>query len=131
VNHHFHELYSGLQWTGTHLFRYGIGAGPLLLLEQTITRVHLDPTAERSNNRLQLGGAVEAQLDYAINDAWQLALYSALQFRPAVDKKDFSFGVSLQFNWGALGKDQTNETRTPAEKKLALNGYYQPPASIQ
>jgi len=116
VNHHFYELYSGLQWTGTRLFRYGIGAGPLLLLEQTITRVRLDPSTMRTNNRLQLGGAVEAQLDYAFNDSWELALNSALQFRPAVNKQDFSFGVSLQFNWGGLRKDEITKARMPVEK---------------
>jgi hypothetical protein len=114
VHHHFYELGSTLQWTGTKLFRYGLGAGPLLIVEQTMTRVQLDETKERTNNRLQLGGVLEAQLDYAFNTTWELALTAALQFRPAVKKQDFAFGVSLQYNRGAPRKDDSTKPKTPA-----------------
>lgn len=119
VHHHFYELFSGLQWTGTRLFRYGIGGGPLLLLEQTITRVRLSETTERTYNRLQLGGLVEAQLDYAFNNSWELGLFSTLQFRPAVQKSDFSFGISLNFNMGTTRKDDTPKPRIPAPVQVS------------
>ncbi|WP_141733503.1 hypothetical protein [Oligoflexus tunisiensis] len=114
VHHHFYELASTLQWTGTHLFRYGLGAGPLLLVEQTITRIRIDESIKRTNNRLQLGALLEAQLDYAFNTTWELALVAAIQLRPAVNKRDFSFGVSLQFNKGNPRKDDTIKPRIPA-----------------
>lgn len=112
VHHHFYELASALQWTGSKLFRYGLGAGPLLLVEQTMTRVQLDESKVRSNNRLQLGAVVEAELDYAFNTTWELALTAAWQFRPAVKKQDFAFGVSLQFNKGNVRKDDSPKPRT-------------------
>jgi hypothetical protein len=112
VHHHFHELYSGLQWTGTRLFRYAIGAGPLLLLEQTITRIQLSETTERTNNRWQLGWLAEAELDYAFNDSYELALYLTWQLRPAANKDDISFGVSLQFNRGNVHKEAPGQVST-------------------
>jgi hypothetical protein len=121
VHHHFYELASTLQWTGTKLFRYGIGAGPLLLVEQTITRVQLEERQERSNNRLQLGGVVEAELDYAFNANWELALVAAWQFRPIVKKQDFAFGVSLQFNKGNLRKDDSPKARIPYPAKVSTH----------
>ncbi|HYX38131.1 MAG TPA: hypothetical protein VE954_33950 [Oligoflexus sp.] len=119
VHHHFYELASNLQWTTTHLFRYGIGAGPLLLLEQTITRVQLSETQNRTNNRLQLGGMVEAQLDYAFHSAWELGLMAAIQFRPAVQKQDFSFGVSINFNPSNVRKDDTTKPRMPGPAQVS------------
>jgi hypothetical protein len=114
VHHHFYELASTLQWTGTHLFRYGVGLGPLLLVEQTITRIRIDRNIERTNNRLQLGTSLEAQLDYAFNTTWELALIGAIQLRPATNKQDFSFGVSLQYNKGGPRKDDTTKPRIAA-----------------
>jgi hypothetical protein len=119
VHHHFYEIGSALQWTGTKLFRYGLGAGPLLIVEQTMTRVQLEETKERTNTRLQLGGVVEAQLDYAFNTTWELALTAAFQFRPAVKKQDFAFGVSLQYNRGAPRKDDSTKPTTPLPVKAS------------
>ncbi len=119
VHHHFYELASALQWTGTKLFRYGVGAGPLLLVEQTMTRIQLDETRARSNNRVQLGATVEAELDYAFNANWELALVAAWQFRPAVEKQDFAFGVSLQFNKGHFSKEESPKPRTPPPGKVS------------
>jgi hypothetical protein len=121
VHHHFYELASTVQWTGTRLFRYGIGAGPLLLVEQTMTRVQLEERKERSNNRLQLGGVVEAELDYAFNTTWELALVAAWQFRPAVKKQDFTFGVSLQFNKGNPRKDDSPKPRIPYPAQVSTH----------
>jgi hypothetical protein len=58
-------------------------------------------------------GVVEAQLDYAFDTTWELALTAALQFRPAVNKQDFSFGVSLQYNLCAARKDDSTKPSTP------------------
>jgi hypothetical protein len=121
VHHHFYELASALQWTGTQLFRYGVGAGPLLIIEQTMTRVQLEETKNRTNNRAQLGATVEAQLDYAFNSRWELALTAAWQFRPAVKKQDFAFGVSLQFNKGSVRKDDSLKPRTPMPAQVSTH----------
>lgn len=121
VHHHFYELASTLQWSATKLFRYSLGAGPLLLVEQTMTRVQLEESKTRSNNRLQLGAMVEAQLDYAFNTTWELALTAGWQFRPAVKKQDFAFGVSLQFNKGNVRKDDSQKPRTPPPVQVSTH----------
>lgn len=114
VNHHFYEFYTGLQWKRTRLFRYALGLGPLLLLEQTITRIQLEETRERAYNRLQLGWLAEFQIDYAFNEAWELALNLALQTRPHARKQDYCFGVSLLFNTGIVRAEDPASARIPA-----------------
>jgi hypothetical protein len=125
VKHHIYDAQSSLQWTGTKLFRFGMGAGPLLLLEQTVTRIQFNETSEQQYNRWQLGWLAEAQLDYAMSDRWELALNFAWQFRPLARKQDFCFGVNLMLNAGITRQDEDNPAK--AVPALAIPPRYRQP----